>query len=401
MGRPFLRVIAVAGAILALVGLSRLTQVSIVGQEPGTAGAAKPGAAPTTAWGAPDLQGIWTAEYFVPLERAAKFADREFLTEAEVADLDKSRAAQPTFSVRTKARGTEHDLAGAYSDDFQSIRRSGRRTSLIVDPPNGRIPPLTPDAQKRAEETQAYRTALLQAVDLCKNGGKDTPACAGVNFTGQRSPRRAEPPPHYPMVALNRGDGPEDRGLGERCLSGSLLDFAAYPAGFRHIVQSPASVSIFYDVGQGQGQVRVIPITTQPHVPSNVRLWWGDSRGRWEGDTLVVDVTNFNAKREFQGSRENLHLTERWRRIDATTLEYSVTLEDPTTWARPWTIRQELNLQDAQQNRIYYEPRCHEGNYAMPTMLAGARMEDKAFAEGRGPDPSKKCYIVCLPRVEE
>jgi hypothetical protein len=165
-------------------------------------------------------------------------------------------------------------------------------------------------------------------------------------------------------------------------------------------VQSRDAVSIFYDVGQGQGQVRVIPITTQPHLPSNVRLWWGDSRGRWEGDTLVVDVANFNAKREFQGSRENLHLVERWRRVDATTLEYAVTLEDPTTWTRPWTIGQELNLQDAQQNRIYYEPRCHEGNYAMPTMLAGARLEDKAFEEGRGPDPSKKCYIVCLPRVE-
>jgi hypothetical protein len=203
-------------------------------------------------------------------------------------------------------------------------------------------------------------------------------------------------PPHYLITAVNRSDGPEDRGLSERCLGAGLPDVS----GFRRIVQSAESVSIFYDVGQGQGRERVIPITTAPHIPSNIRQWWGDSRGRWEGDTLVVDVTNFNAKREFQGSRDKLHLIERWTRVDANTLEYAVTIEDPTTWTRPWTVKQEMNRENDQENRIYYEPRCHEGNYAMPTMLLGARLDDKAFAEGRGANPATMCYIVCLPGVD-
>ena len=130
-------------------------------------------------------------------------------------------------------------------------------------------------------------------------------------------------PPDYLFTAVNRSDGPEDRGLGERCLGAGLPNFN----GFQRIVQSPASVSMFYDIGQGQGRMRVIPITTAPHVPSSIRQWWGDSRGRWEGDTLVVDVTNFNAKRNFQGSRQNLHLIERWTRINAGTLEYVVTID--------------------------------------------------------------------------
>ena len=158
--------------------------------------------------------------------------------------------------------------------------------------------------------------------------------------------------------------------------------------GFRRIVQSPGAVSIFYDTGQGQGWQRVIPVTSSPHLPRHVRQWWGDSRGRWEGNTLVVDVTNFSAKTDFQGSRENLHLVERWTRLDANTIEYAVTMEDPTTWTKPWTVKQELTRQNEQANRIYYEPRCHEGNYGMPGLLAGGRAAEKAFAEGRGPNPA-------------
>jgi hypothetical protein len=149
-------------------------------------------------------------------------------------------------------------------------------------------------------------------------------------------------------------------------------------------------VSIFYDTGQGQGWQRNIPMNGSPHLPIHIRQRFGDSRGRWEGNTLVVDVTNFSPKFSFQGARENLHLVERWTRLDANTLEYAVTMEDPTTWTRPWTVKHELTRQPEQANRIYYEPRCHEGNYGLPTMLLGARREEKAFAEGKGPDPATK-----------
>ena len=139
----------------------------------------------------------------------------------------------------------------------------------------------------------------------------------------------------------------------------------------------------------------VIPITDDPHLPSSVRQWWGDSRGHWEGDTLVVDVTNFSAKKDFRGSRENLHLVERWRRTGPETLEVVSTLEDPTVWTRPWTVVQDFAKQPDEPNRIYYEPRCHEGNYGLPGLLVGSRAEEQAFEEGRGPDPATRCIAGC------
>ena len=127
-----------------------------------------------------------------------------------------------------------------------------------------------------------------------------------------------------------------------------------------------------------------------PHLPPNIRQWYGDSRGHWEGNTLVIDVTNFSPKTDFQGSRENLHLVERWTRTGPTTLEYEVTAEDPSVWTRPWTARQEFTKQNEEENRVYYEPRCIEGNYGLPGLLRGTRAEELAFAEGRGPDPATK-----------
>jgi len=174
--------------------------------------------------------------------------------------------------------------------------------------------------------------------------------------------------------------------MAERCMGAVLPDFG----GYRRIVQAPGSVSIFYDTGQGQGWQRVIPVDGSPHLPSSVTQRFGDSRGRWDGDTLVVDVTNFSPKFSYQAARENLHLVERFRRVDANTIEYSATIEDSTTWTRPWTVKQELLRQDEQANRIYYEPRCHEGNYGLPTMLLGTRIEERAFAKGEGPDPATK-----------
>ena len=193
---------------------------------------------------------------------------------------------------------------------------------------------------------------------------------------------------------INRANGPEDRSLGERCMGGALPDFGNFVGGFNRIVQARGQVSIFHDIGAGQGGLRTIPITTAPHLPSTVRQWWGDSRGRWEGNTLVVDVTNFSPKSNFQGARAHLHLVEHWTRLDADTLEYIVTIEDPTTWTRPWTVKQELKKQSDTANRIYYEPRCHEGNYGLPALLAGARAAERAFAEGDGPDPATACTVI-------
>ena len=383
MIKRFLEAICVAAVALGVIVLLRLAPVHVAGQAQTAtpeAGAADAGPAPTTPWGEPDLQGIWTDEFQTPLERPA-YANAELFTDAERAELDQQRAALPRRDARAEP-GTERDVRGAYNAVFESIRPTGQRTSLVVDPPDGRVPPLTAEAQNRSDTQREYRLALLQATATCKN---QEPACAGWQY-GPPSPQRAEPPPFYNTGRLNRNDGPEDRSLSERCMGAGLPDFS----GYRRIVQSPGAVAIFYDVGQGQGWQRNIPVNGSSHLPSHVRQRFGDSRGRWEGETLVVDVTNFSPKRDFRGARENLHLVERWTRLSANTLEYVVTIEDPTTWTGPWTVRQELTMQDGQANRIYYEPRCHEGNYGLPGQLVGSRAEEKAFAEGRGPDPATR-----------
>src|SRR5438874_5469220 len=344
-----------------------------------------------TPWGEPNLQGIWTDEYQTPLQRPAKYAAKEFFTDEERAALDAQRAA---IELRPRQeRGTERDVAGAYNQVFMSIKRTGRRTSLIVDPPDGRTPPLTPDIQKQMAAEREYRLALLQATATCKN---QEAGCRGGKY-GPPSPRRAEAPPRYSTGNINRVENPEDRSMSERCMAAVLPDFT----GFRRIVQSPGSVSIFYDVGQGQGWQRIIPVDGSPHLPSQVRQRFGDSRGRWEGDTLVVDVANFSSKSDFMGSRENRHLSERWRRIGPDTLEYTVTIEDPATWTKPWTVKQEYSMQNDQANRIYYEPRCHDGNFGLPAMLAGARTIDKAFAQGRGPHPATFDNVKGMDASEE
>jgi hypothetical protein len=400
MSRRFLTLLGVGAAIVLVVLLRQLAVVPVSGQTASKDSAAPAGSGAKTPWGEPDLQGIWTRETEVPLQRPAKYADREFFTEEERATLDKQRAEiiGREASEGRRKRGTEQDVGGAYNQAiFLSHLRLGRRTSLIVDPPNGKMPPFTPEEQKRRAEIVGYTLALMQATDLCKN---KLPGCEGGKY-GPPSPKRAETPPHYLTGAqggpgggggvINRSDGPEDRGNSERCMVAALPDFT----GFRRIVQSRGQVSIFYDTGQGQGWQRVVPITSAPHLPANVRLWWGDSRGRWDGNTLVVDVTNFSPKSNFNGSHENLHLVERWTRIGEKAIEYSVTIEDPSVWTRPWTVKQELNKQNERDNRIFYEPRCHEGNYGMPALLAGARADELAFKQGKGPDPASICLGGC------
>ena len=369
MGRRLLALMAVLGAVIVFL---KLGTVPFTGQA---------GRALTTPWSEPDLQGIWTDEYQTPLQRPARFGDRAFLTEEERAELDKRRSALLGRDRRGQAR-SERDVAGAYNAVFESVKPTGRRTSLVVDPPDGQIPALTLEAQKRLGTNRAFQLALLQATATCKN---QDAACQGGKY-GPPSPRRAEVAPVYNTERLNRTDGPEDRSLTERCMQAGLPDFG----GYRRIVQSPGLVAIVYDTGQGQTWQRVIPVTDRPHLPGHIPQRWGDSRGRWEGSTLVVDVTNFSPKVDFRGSRENLHLVERWTRLDPDTLEYIVTVDDPTTWTKPWTVKQEMRRQDGQANRIYFEPRCHEGNYGLAGMHVNSRAEERAFAERRGPDPATK-----------
>ena len=285
MRKRLLQVAGVAAVIVAVIVLLKLAP----------AGSASASAALKTAWGDPDLQGIWTDDYQTPLQRPVKYANKPEFTEQERAELDQQRAAILRRNQRVEV-GTERDVAGAYNAVFQSIKHTGKRTSLIVDPPDGRIPPLTAEAKQRADTDRQFRLALLQATATCKNG--DT-ACAGGKY-GPPSPRYKETPPFYNTGRLNRSNGPEDRSMTERCMAAVLPDFT----GYRRIVQGPGTVSIFYDVGQGQGWQRVITLEQLPHLPSNVRQRFGDSRGHWEGNTLVVDVTNFSPKSDFQGAPE-------------------------------------------------------------------------------------------------
>jgi hypothetical protein len=351
-----------------------------------------------TPWGEPDLQGIWTDESDTPLQRSPKYASQEFFTEAQRDELDKERSELLGRDRRVE-RGTELDVAGAYNAVFLSVKHTGARTSRIVDPPNGRLPPVMPAAARLAAADRDFRLALLQATETCKT---KSVACSGGKYDPTPSPHRAELPPRYNTGRINRHDGPEDGALADRCLTGGLPEFGtAYGGSFRRIVQTPGGISIFYDVGQGQGWQRNIVMNASPHLPAGIHQWYGDSRGHWEGNTLVIDVTNFSPKTDFQGSREHLHLVERWTRSGPNTLEYEVTVEDPTVWTQPWTAKQEFTRESDEENRVYYEPRCVEGNYAFPSMMRAARAEDLAFVQGRGPNPAAKDNATDFVGVEQ
>jgi hypothetical protein len=377
--------IAVAAAAAGAVISAPITRASA--QAPAASGMTPTASALLkTPWGEPDLQGIWTDETTTPLQRPARYANQAVFTEAERAELDRVRS-EVLGRERRAERGTERDVSGSYNNVFVSFKRTGARTSLIVDPPDGRIPPLTPDAQKLAGAEREFRLALLQSTETCKNR---EPGCGGGKYDPTRSPRFAELPLRYNTARMNRNDGPEDSSLAERCLTGGLPEFGGPTGSFRRIVQTPGGISIFYDVGQGQGWQRNIVMDGSPHLPANIRQWYGDSRGHWEGDTLVIDVTNFSPKTDFQGSRENLHLVERWTRTGPTMLEYEATIGDPTVWTKAWTVKEVFTRQSDRDNRLYTEPRCVEGNYGLPGIIHGRRTEERAFAEGRGPDPATR-----------
>ena len=366
MTRRVLESVGVLMVLAAVVVLLRLTTVPVTGQSQST-----------TAWGHPSLDGIWLDVYRTPLERNQALGDREFLTDEERAEQDLARMGDPRRD-RREGVGTAQDVSGAYNEVYTSVKPTGPRTSLVVDPPDGRIPALTPEAQRKADVQREWRQMLMRNTPTCEQGAR---ACEGGEY-GPVSPRRFETPPFYNTQRMNRHDGPEDQSLSDRCMGGRAPDFN----GFRRIVQGEDSLAIGYDTGQGQGFQRVINLSGS-HPASQIRLRHGDARGRWEGETLVIETTNFSPKFPYRGSGANLKMTERYTRADADTLEYEVTLDDSTVWAAPWTVRQTLKRQSDQENRIYYEPRCYDGNYGISAMFIGARNDEQDFAEGTGPDP--------------
>lgn len=339
---------------------------------------------PRTPWGAPDLQGIWNTNTLVPFERAPEFGERAFMTDEEhakaLAELQvrNQRPGRDSREVGGKpAIGTEKDVARAYNEFWFGDRptKLGMRTSMVIDPPDGRVPPYTPETAKRIADKREFLAALLQGT----SGGRPGPI----------SPRRAEPSPDYNLDRINRSDGPEDRGGPERCFGAELPVFMGTGTfgGVMQLVQSPDSVSIYYDIGQGSGFAWVIPITTRAHWPKTVQLYRGDAIAHWEGDTLVVDVTNFSDATNFRGARENLHLIKRITRADADTLAIEMTVEDSATWTQPWTAIQELEKAD-DNTTLVLEGGCHEGNYGLLGMLLNTRAAEQAFKEGTGPDPA-------------
>ena len=305
-------------------------------------------AAPQTPWGEPDLQGIWSSGYILtPLERPAAFDGREFVTDEEKAELEDAAFARLDHSVggprRDGGQGT-----GTYNSAFTGAGReviSTGRTSQIVDPPDGRIP-WTDGAREQV------------AAETVVNSSERGRFLAEDNELG--------------------GDGPEDR-PNDRCLGVSIpLRFAAAgsSATLHRIVQSPGQVSIYYEHGHQGGAYRQVPLDGRPHLPPGIRQFLGDARGRWEGDTLVIETTNFTDKTSYEGARGNLRLVERFTPVGPDSLVYRATIEDATVFTRPWTIEIPLSRLDDRANQIY-ESACHEGNYALTSILMGARLLDR------------------------
>src|SRR5262245_42963878 len=280
-----------------------------------------------------DVEGVWAFATLTPLERPAEFASQAFVTEAEA----EAWAAQQLERGNRDRRdgGAAVDVGRAVNDYWfergteLSLLQGKRITSQIVDPPDGRLPPLTPGARARA---------VARAEDA-----RDHPA-----------------------------DGPENRSLQERCLAfnaGPPIQVGPYN-NFVRLLQFADHVVIFTEMIH---DARVVPLDGRPHPPQAVRSWLGASRGRWDGNTLLIETSNFNGKIGFRGTGEQLHLTERLTRVDARTLVYEFTVDDPATFARPWTAR----LPMRRTNERIFEYACHEGNYALVNILRGARYSER------------------------
>jgi hypothetical protein len=360
-------VVTVAGLAMALVA-------SLVpGTQTQSAGGSGTSPAPRTPWGDPDLQGIWDSKVITPLERPAKYANRELLTDAEVAALEKEAQASPVGQGRDvrAARGTPEDVEGAYNNIFSTGQGTrylrSKRTSLIIDPPDGKLPPVTPEGQQLRAARRSNRFGVAG-----ENG--DIRAEKPKGLDGKPLP--------YTVDIGRPSDNPEDRNDLERC-RGVTMPCIGGLCGFSRIVQAPEYVTIYYEMGHSGGAYRIIPIGSRPHQPPTTRLWLGDSVGHWEGDKLLVDTTNFTDRTAYQGvGDEKLHLIERFTRTSGDDLTYQVTVDKPNQYMRPWTMEVILMKADEKKNQIY-ESACYEGNYALTSILAGARAQEKGGTSKR------------------
>jgi hypothetical protein len=331
MGHRFLASMSVVATVIAVVSLAALP---VAGQAPRAA--ADTWTPPHTPWGHPDLQGIWTNETITPFERPSELAGREFLTEGEASQLEQQTAQKNAAADGTSPPGS----VGGYNQfwmDSGSEVLSTRQTSLVVDPPDGRVP-VRPEAEAKRDDNRAHST-----------------------------------------------DSYEYMSLWDRCITrgvpGSMFP-TAYNNAYQ-ILQTPGYVVILYEMIH---DARIIPLDGGAHVVPKIRLWMGDSRGHWEGNTLVVDTTNFTdkgrvesrgASRRIMGipQSEALHVVERFKLVDADTIGYEVTIEDPEAYTRPWKVGMPLKRN---QDYQMFEYACHEGNTAIELVLGGARAEGRA-----------------------
>jgi len=298
------------------------------------AAAPKKWTTPRTPEGQPDIQGIWTNATITPFERPRELAGKEYFTEQEAAEYEKKVVAANDRDRRST--DPIADVGGAYNEfwfDRGTKVVPTRRTSIVVDPADGRVPPLTPAAQKAATARAA--------------------------------------------IARRPPEGPEDLAPVVRCLVWPTSGPPMLPTAYNNIyqiLQGPGYVAILVEMIH---DIRIISLDGRPHIPANIRQWLGDSRGRWEGNTLVVDTTNFTDKTNLRGSDKDLHLIERFTRTGENTIIYEFTVDDPTAFTRVW--KGEIPLTKA--SGPLYEYACHEGNYSMEGILRGTRAQEKAAAE--------------------
>jgi hypothetical protein len=346
MNRRFLRT---AGPVAITISVVLLTPATLGGgissfvaaveaaeqadQAAGATAKAKGWAPPKTAWGDPDLQGVWTNATITPFERPKELTGKEVLSDAEAAEFE-----QRTNERNSVDRPPPPGNPGGYNQFWfdRGTRMAGRQTSLVVDPSDGRVPPLTPDAQKRTASRAEYL--------------------------------RSHP-----------ADTWSDLSLFTRCLTRGMPG-AMTPGFYNHnyqIFQTPGYVAILIEMIH---EARIIPLDGRTHVAPNVRQWMGDPRGRWEGNTLVVETTNFHPQAQYRGASTNLRLVERYTRVDADTIHYEFTVHDPTTFTKSWTAAIPMTQEGAP--KYIYEYACHEGNYGIVNILAGHRAEEKAAEAG-------------------
>ena len=317
---------------IALTGLALLTAASMA---IAPLSAQKKWTPAHTPDGQPDLQGVWGFATITPLERPTELAGKQFFTETEAVEYEKGFLERNNRDRRDGP--ADADVSRAYNDfwwDSGNRVVPTRRTSLIVDPPDGKLPALTPEGQKKA---------------------------------GERAEARR----------LHPYDGPEDRPLQERCLGWATAGPPILPSAYNNnirIVQGAGYVAILNEMIH---DIRIIPLDGRPHLPKDVRLWLGDSRGHWEGDTLIVDTTNFSNKTNFRGADQNMHLVERFRRTSDGMLIYQFTVDNETAFSRSWTA--ELPMTKSESPMFEYA--CHEGNYSLTNVLAGARAAEKEAAK--------------------